>query len=79
MINTPYHLVGDSKKQFEKTETGYVMEREGLPDEELEFTLSESAHPRLPFSMGLEIAILGIGVLIIVVVLKRRKKTKVTE
>jgi len=79
VINTPYHLVGDSKKQFEKTETGYVMEREGLPDEELEFTLSESAHPRLPFSMGLEIAILGIGVLIIVVVLKRRKKKKVTE
>lgn len=79
VINTPYHLVGDNKKLFEKTETGYVMEREGLPDEELEFTLSESAHPRLPFSMGIEIILLGIVVLIAVVAVRQRKKKKTSE
>lgn len=79
VINTPYHLVGDSKKLFEKTETGYVMEREGLPDEELEFTLSESAQPRMPLSMGIKIIILGIAVLIAVVAMRWRKKKKASE
>ena len=33
---------------FEKTETGYQASYDGLPDGELEFTLSEDADPKAP-------------------------------
>lgn len=46
-INTPYYIVSKNKKEFEKTDSGYVLKREGLPDEELTFSLSEDENLKL--------------------------------
>ena len=49
IVNTPYFMTesgGDFS--FEKTETGYQTSLDGLPDEELTFTLSEAAKPKAP-------------------------------
>ena len=43
-ITTPYYLVND-KNGFSKTDTGYVLSRNGLPDGELEFSLSAEENP----------------------------------
>ena len=43
-IHTPYYVVGD-KYNFTKTEFGYALSLEGLPDGELEFALSASEDP----------------------------------
>ena len=44
-INTPYYLVKDAYG-FVKTETGYALSLEGLPEDELEFTLSSNENPQ---------------------------------
>lgn len=85
VINTPYHMVGDSKMVFEKTETGYVLEREGLPEEELVFSLSESENPKLPFRLFSDINDIiftamrvgvALSVVIPVILLRRRRRKK---
>ena len=48
-INTPYFII-DDKNGFTKTETGYAMSLNGLPEGELKFTLSSSADARKPVS-----------------------------
>lgn len=45
VINTPYYLIGSSLDGFTKTETGYRLSLNGLPDEDLRFYLSESEDP----------------------------------
>lgn len=44
-INTPYYLVKDTYG-FTKTETGYTLSLDGLPEKELEFTLSSDENPQ---------------------------------
>lgn len=51
VINTPFYLIDN--KDFEKTETGYRLSLDGLPDSELEFSLSSSEKPARSYS-GLE-------------------------
>lgn len=46
VIHTPYHLISSNQEQFEKTDTGYQVSLEGLPDGELEFTLSSEEKPK---------------------------------
>lgn len=43
VINTPFYLIDN--EDFEKTETGYRLSLDGLPDGELEFSLSSSEKP----------------------------------
>ncbi|MBD5111780.1 MAG: hypothetical protein HDT42_04505 [Ruminococcaceae bacterium] len=43
VINTPFYLIDN--KDFQKTETGYRLSLDGLPDGELEFSLSSSKKP----------------------------------
>ena len=43
-VNTPYYLI-DSELSFTKTEEGYTLSLDGLPENELVFTLSESESP----------------------------------
>ncbi len=43
-IKTPYYLIND-ENGFIKTETGYALSLDGLPDGELEFSLSSSEDP----------------------------------
>ncbi|MBR2852466.1 MAG: hypothetical protein IKB91_08800, partial [Anaerotignum sp.] len=64
---------------FEKTETGYQTSLDGLPEGELEFTLSESAKPKAPRGHlnALQVGgIAGAVALLSYVQLKRNKKLK---
>lgn len=44
-VNTPYFILGAEEKGFEKTETGYKLSFDSLPDGELSFNVSESETP----------------------------------
>lgn len=48
VVNTPYYITESSLDGFQKTDTGYTLTLEGLPDGELTFTLSESDNPEPP-------------------------------
>ncbi|MBQ3000737.1 MAG: hypothetical protein IJD63_03205, partial [Oscillospiraceae bacterium] len=48
VVNTPYYITESSLEGFEKTDTGYTLTLEGLPDGELTFTLSTSEDPEPP-------------------------------
>lgn len=82
-INTPFYLTKSSENGFEKTENGYILSRNGLPDRELEFALSEDEHPHYDRNWGYifcfiilpVIIVMGI-VAIFVVLQKSRKQTK---
>jgi len=70
LINTPYYITESSINGFEKTENGYRCKLNGLPNEELEFTLSTSDNPQRPSYLRigsilsyLVIAFIGISVL----------------
>ena len=45
IINTPYYMLGSSLDGFTKTENGYRLSLNGLPDKDLRFYLSESEDP----------------------------------
>ena len=75
--------------RFEKTETGYTLSLDGLPEGELEFSLSTSATPEAPhFSLrnilpieilisgGIMLLIAAALVVIIVLIVKSRKRGK---
>ena len=92
VVNTPYFVTESSLEGFEKTEGGYILMRNGLPEGELIFTLSESETPTKPprkltnyipieiiisFSVMAAIALVLVGgVIAIVVIVKKRKKVK---
>ncbi len=50
-IHTPYYLIKD-KDGFVKTDYGYALSLDGLPKEELEFTLSAEENPKSTRSSG---------------------------
>ena len=80
VVNTPYYLTESGGEfSFEKTETGYQTSLDGLPEGELEFTLSESAKPKAPRGHlnALQVGgIAGAVALLSYVQLKRNKKLK---
>ena len=47
-INTPFYMVGEQPFDFEKTDSGYTVALDGLPEGELEFTLSTVSEPEAP-------------------------------
>lgn len=88
VINTPYHIV-ESNIEFKKDAEGvYSLSLDGLPDSELEFTLSESESPEkiksgyfLPIEMIISFSVIAavVAVMIIAAVLIRKKIKKKTE
>ena len=75
VINTPYFVTESSQEGFEKTETGYILKRDGLPDGELVFTLSESENPVkpvkkvtdfIPIELIISFSLIGFGVLLLI-------------
>ena len=50
-IHTPYYII-DDKNGFTKTQTGYELSLDGLPNGELEFTLSTDANAQPPSTFG---------------------------
>ncbi len=90
VINTPYYLTESSMDGFEKTEDGYKLSRNGLPYDELIFSLSASETPvRLPSYSGgsldvyeywplaaIAAALAALTVSVLWVVVKRKGKRK---
>lgn len=78
VVNTPYYMTESSGDfSFVKMEKGYQLSLDGLPEGELEFTLSEAAKPKAPsrHMNALEAGcIAGVVSLVTIVWLKRKKK-----
>lgn len=49
VINTPFYMLNNT--EFEKTDFGYELSFDGLPNKELEFTLSSKENPRKSVSI----------------------------
>ena len=65
VINTPFYLIDN--KEFKKTDTGYQLSLNGLPDGELEFSLSPSKKP-VSDNLGFWIVLFASGLGLIVFV-----------
>ena len=88
MINTPYYVSSSSIGDFAKTETGYTVKLDSLPDSELTFNLSASESPTRPvtqyqtalivyIAIIVSVALLLIGGIVAIVLNgKRRKQSK---
>ncbi len=50
VVNTPYYMTENSLGTFEKTEFGYKLKQDDLPEGELEFTLSEEENPKRTYN-----------------------------
>lgn len=87
VVNTPYYISNSSLEGFTKTETGYTLSLDGLPEGELTFNLATSENPvrkASPYQVVATIIIvvvcvvvtLLIGGIVLIVVLVRRKRKK---
>lgn len=84
IINTPYYVTESSIDGFARTTDGYSLTIDGLPDVELEFTLSTSETPIAPSSWrypsartiakAVGIFVLGVAAVITVVVTVKKKR-----
>lgn len=87
VVNTPYFMTACEIEGFQRTEKGYALALEGLPDGELKFTLSSKEDPKAPawrqgglpfFPYGLIIiAILSLaaaGIAVAIVLIRRKKR-----
>ena len=85
VINTPFYITENSLEGFTKTDTGYTLKRNGLPEVELEFVLCSSENPIKPispyFDMGwiiivviVAVVVLGGGITAFMVVRKKKAK-----
>ena len=77
-------MTENNQGSFSKTEKGYELTLPGLPEKELNFTLSESEHPRPPklsipfnpvflFAGFAGFVLIGGGVIAVVLIIKRKK------
>lgn len=86
VINTPYFITESNTDGFAKSENGYKLTLDGLPDGELEFTLSSSENPSKPFNIYFPIEIIIVcavfavlltgGIVVFVLLRKRKKKSR---
>ena len=84
-IHTPYYMTESGLDGWEKTQDGYVLMLEGLPEGELEFSLSRSENPGRPlpaYTILTVRLVVGAGAVILlvtagaVIFLRRRKRRK---
>lgn len=85
IINTPYYIIDSGFENTEKTENGYKLSFDSLPDGELEFKLSASQAPEeiksayfLPIEMIISFSVIAavVAVIAVTAVLITRKKRK---
>lgn len=79
VINTPYYLTASTLEGLEKTETGYSLSLDGLPEGDLIFSLSAKQPPVIKASF-----IIAVGVILIIaaglaVLICRGKKKNTSE
>ena len=91
VINTPFFITENSLEGFTKTDTGYTLKRNGLPEGELEFVLCSSENPikpprsitsYIPIEIIISFSIIG-GVILLIgggitafVIVRKKKKNK---
>ena len=95
-INTPYFMVKERKGEYSiapdewtKTDAGYEIHLDGLPDEDLVFTLSDSENPKwvvTPYTylfialivvlVLIALAVITVPVVLIVLLIRKAKKRK---
>ena len=68
VINTPFYITENSLEGFSKTDTGYTLKRNGLPEGELEFVLCSSENPIRPISPYFDMVWIIIGAICVVVI-----------
>jgi len=66
-INTPYYLLESSLNGFEKTDGGYKLTADRLPEGELTFELSESQKPKAEINVGWIFIFVFIGLIFFVI------------
>lgn len=79
VVNTPYYMTECEMGEFVKTDTGYTLTLDGLPEGELEFTLCSEKNPKkdvnysylLFFLVPIGYLILAIAAVVCVVILLR--------
>ena len=77
IVNTPYFMTESGGSfSFEKTETGYQTSLDGLPEGELEFTLSADEKPKEPMRSGEMTVRVAVVVAVAAVFYLDRKKKK---
>ena len=77
VVNTPYYMTESGGAfSFEKAEKGYRASLDGLPEGELEFTLSESAKPKNGYKRNITwpIVMVGVGLFAITTIRERKKR-----
>ena len=84
VFNTPYNIIESGFESIVRTENGYSLSLDSLPDKELEFKLCTSENPEkqkssyfLPIEMIISFSIIaGIAAVIaaVVIIIKKRKK-----
>ena len=85
-VNTTAYMLEDTLGGFEKVDTGYRFVCNGLPNEELNFTLCEDERPKKPINWAYAliiiipvvalVLIIAVIVTIVIVVKKKRKNKK---
>lgn len=74
VINTPYYLTASTLEGFEKTQTGYSLSLDGLPESDLIFSLSAKQLPVIKAGFIIAVAIiLGIAVGLAVLICRGKK------
>lgn len=78
IVNTPYYMTESQPGGFEKTDAGYTLTLDGLPEGELTFTLSTSVNPKKSSRWGVGVPILIAAAVVIaggvVLVVTHRKR-----
>lgn len=74
VINTSYYLTDSGLEGFEKTDSGYALSLDGLPQGELEFTLSAEEKPKPPLQDRLQrVRLLEAVILFVIAAISVRK------
>lgn len=69
VVNTPYYMTECEMGEFIKTDTGYTLTLDGLPEGELEFILCSKEKPKKDVNYGyLKFYLIPIGIVILIVV-----------
>lgn len=88
VINTPFYMTQSGLEGFEKTESGYALSLEGLPEWELQFSLcaaenpSQTQHGKMAqawssyFFQKLLLVIIPMAAIILAVILHRKRKNR---
>lgn len=86
VVNTPYFITESNTTGFTKTENGYSLTLDGLPDGELEFVLCSAektskqnnnyVYPELTYILVAVCAVLFVGGMVVFIALKKKRRTK---